>query len=534
MTPFRLSEETVRSLLAHLAKGTHAAPSGDTPLIRTDVFIAGSGPIGSTYARTIIDQDPNPRVLMADIGAQEDAVIGAHQKNAVKFQKDIDSFVYTIKGALQPTSVPSARLVSSDPSNQVSTNLPACAVTRAVGGMATHWTCACPEPHAEERKENPISKRELDALLQRGKALLDVNGDQFDESIRHRVVKSTLTDALKGTREVHSIPFGRQTVAPRTRNLSPGLGRTTVLGEELSTYKNHHFTLSPETRVTRLVPDPANPSKVVAAVCRNLKTDRDILVCAKNRPLSSPVDRYAHLKSFGTAGIRPDALGKNLTEQSIAFCQIVLKRSIVEAIKTDPAYKDLVTEHREKHPNDPLPIPFDDPEPQVTIPYSSKYPWHTQIHRDAFSYGDVGPRSDPRVVVDLRFFGKSDIVKENKVTLAMTTPISMACRSQLSLSSALERMESVTTGKMMQDMTSIANMLGGYLPGSEPQFMEAGLALHITGTTRIGNDPKTYTGFSNLWIGGNGCIPDSTACNPTLTSVAIAIKGAESVVAYLK
>ncbi len=32
----------------------------------------------------------------------------------------------------------------------------------------------------------------------------------------------------------------------------------------------------------------------------------------------------------------------------------------------------------------------------------------------------------------------------------------------------------------MQDMTSIANILGGYLPGSEPQFMEAGLALHIT------------------------------------------------------
>lgn len=63
------------------------------------------------------------------------------------------------------------------------------------------------EPHVEERKENPINQRELDTLLQRGKALLDVNGDQFDESIRHCVVKSTLADTLKGTREVRSIPL---------------------------------------------------------------------------------------------------------------------------------------------------------------------------------------------------------------------------------------------------------------------------------------------------------------------------------------
>lgn len=49
------------------------------------------------------------------------------------------------------------------------------------------------------------------------------------------------------------------------------------------------------------------------------------------------------------------------------------------------------------------------------IPYSHEFPWHCQIHRDAFSYGGVGPRADSRVVVDLRFFGKQEVKEENQV-----------------------------------------------------------------------------------------------------------------------
>ena len=104
--------------------------------------------------------------------------------------------------------------------------------------------------------------------------------------------------------------------------------------------------------------------------------------------------------------------------------QIVLKTEAIKYIspnpesdfaKKHPELAKKVKEHETTYPLDPLPIPFDDPEPQVTIPYEPLTPWHTQIHRDAFSYGDVGPRSDSRVVVDLRFFGKQDIHRDNRV-----------------------------------------------------------------------------------------------------------------------
>ncbi|KAK0220817.1 pyranose 2-oxidase [Armillaria nabsnona] len=567
MAPTRLSDADIQNLLAQLPKDRNATslksfnndPAYEIPIHRTDVFIAGSGPIASAYAHTIINQHSTARVLMAEIGAQDSPISGAHQKNAVKFQKDIDAFVHTIQGALQTTSIPvpdsyqptlaaaswapdSDSLVINgfNPCQKPSVNLPANAITRTVGGMATHWTCACPEPHAEERSMNPIPNEELDDLLQRGKVLLNIHTDQFDESIRHDVVKNTLTDAFASdpTRNVANLPLAAERRSDNKAYVHWS-GADTVLGEEISNGTHPRFKLLTETKVTQLC---YLGTEIRGVIIHDLKADRHSSV--------QLVIADAYVVACGAvctpqilwnSKIRPNALGRNLSEQSIAFCQIVLKRSIVDDIWTNPKYKEAVDGHQEKNPCDPLPIPFHDPEPQITIPYTPNYPWHTQIHRDAFSYGDVGPRTDPRVVVDLRFFGKSDISEKNEVCFSdkYTDIYGMP---QATFHVERTENDAERDHRMMNDMTNTANFLGGYLPGSEPQFMAPGLAQHITGTTRIGTDPATSVadpsskvhGLKNLWVGGNGCIPDSTACNPTLTSVAIAIKGAESIVKYIK
>ena len=118
------------------------------------------------------------------------------------------------------------------------------------------------------------------------------------------------------------------------------------------------------------------------------------------------------------SGIRPPALGVYLTEQPMAFCQIVLSQSIIDSLPSDPRFAETIRRYRKQHPNDPIPIPMNDPDPQLTIPVSTGRPWHTQIHRDAFAYGGLPPNIDNRLIVDLRWFGIVEQRKDNRVTFA--------------------------------------------------------------------------------------------------------------------
>ncbi|CAE7218642.1 unnamed protein product [Rhizoctonia solani] len=559
------------------SKVAKSGTRGNPKPLKTDVFIAGSGPIGCTFAQEILNHAQDANVLMVEVGSQDSAIIGQHHKNSIKYQKDIDAFVNVIKGALQPVSVPPAptympalgaeawspgpgqRLVSAfhNPNQTPELNLPGCAITRTVGGMATHWTCACPKPHAQEREACPLPSDEFDSLLQEAEKLLGVNKDQYDLSVRHSLVKYVLQESFDPNRTgiVDNLPLAVK------RNKNPAYvtwsGSNTILGG-YAEGKHARFDLRPEHKLLGFIREGttqttnlrAGSGAIRLALVKDIGNDVYYAIEAKAFVVACGAIGTPQIlwnSGFGLDEAKTNetrelpALGHYLAEQSIAFCQVVLKRELVEDIEDnenlDDNHRNRCIAHHAKFPQDPIHIPFADPEPQVTIPYTTDTPWHTQIHRDAFSYGDVGPKADPRLIVDLRWFGRQEINRDNYVTFSSTNT-DIYSMPQATFNVTRSKNDARTDHEMMASMCNVAQKLGAYLPGSAPQFMAPGLALHITGTTRLGkseedsvaNQYSQVHNHKNLYVGGNGVIPDSTACNPTLTSVAYALRAAREII----
>ena len=169
------------------------------------------------------------------------------------------------------------------------------------------------------------------------------------------------------------------------------------------------------------------------------------------------------------------------------------------------------------------------------IPVSKDRPWHCQIHRDAFSHGDMAPNVDSRLIVDLRWFGIVDPHPESRIYFS-DTHLDAFGMPHPTFKWILHDDDRRKQHWIMADMVRAANALGYFLPGSEPQFVAPDLPLPTTGTTRMGTTPDDSVvdensrvwGVENLYLGGTGLIPRGSASNPTLTNVAMAVRAAET------
>jgi len=525
-----------------------------TTEMTVDVLVVGSGPVGATFARRLVEAGRS--VHMIDAGAQLSKRPGWHLKNSFLYQRNIDLFASVIRGHLHTMSVPTndSPVMTLDPgafrveygkfpgflhNNQnpeqdPELNLPGAAATYGVGGMATHWTCATPRHHPTMERSEIYSDEEWDRLYTAGEALLNTHRHEFDMSLRHHVVREALRAEFTELREpyqVQNLPLAVERRADQPEFVT-WTGTDTVFGPLLDGDLNSEpFILADQHRCNRLVPTP-DGSRIAYAEVQDLQNWRTIKIHANAFVVAC--NAYLTPQLLWASGIRPDPLGRYLTEQPMAFCQIVLRQDHVDAVIDDPRFRDRVVRHREEHPEDPVPIPLGEAEPQVWIPVSQHRPWHCQIHRDAFHYGDVAPNVDGRLVVDLRWFGIVEPSYESRIAFSDVHRDSFDM-PQPTFEWRLGDQDRRNQHRMMADMLRAANALGGFLPGSEPQFVSPGLPIHVTGTVRMGTSPDDSVvdansqvwGIDNLYLGGNGLIPRGSASNPTLTSVSMALKASE-------
>jgi choline dehydrogenase-like flavoprotein len=172
------------------------------------------------------------------------------------------------------------------------------------------------------------------------------------------------------------------------------------------------------------------------------------------------------------------------------------------------------------------------------VPYAADRPFHGQVMQmDASPVPlDPGVTVRPGQVVGLGWFCRKELSPENRVRFddeAADEHGLPAIRIDYALSAADQAAIEAATVEIAEAARALGRPLG------DPFVMPPGSSLHYLGTTRMGTaddgtsvcDPTGRVwGTANLYVGGNNVIPTATACNPTLTAVALGVLTARALV----
>jgi choline dehydrogenase-like flavoprotein len=492
------------------------------PRDHVDVAIVGSGPAGSTYARLICDRLPDARVLLIEAGPVVSQPPGAHvntiQDPGARARAKVASqgptqYSYRIPSAeLRLLAHRSARdgsisahtgLFLLGATQEASPGFPAASLANNVGGMGAHWFGACPRPAGTERI-GFLDEPTLDGALATAERLLRVSTTQFAGSelaARREGVLSGLFDHGRAPeRRVQPMPLAMSREAPGTGQSGPAV----ILGALLSDPPDH-FELRPGTLCRRVV---MNGDRAAGVELVDLASATAYQVAADTVVIAADTLRTPQL--LFASGVRPAALGCHLNEHPYVAAILELD---------EPGYEPGDPELNALMPASGVTwVPFD----------GDRFPMQAQLHQWAN-------------LLAIGIFMPKEIAWDNRVEFS-DSAVDWRELPSMRLRYSLSAADLQVVERAREAMATITRAWTGRSTGERPGLMPNGTSLHYQGTVRMGSEDDGNSvcdrhsrvwGTQNLYVAGNGVIPTSTACNPTLTSVALAVIGAHEVVGQL-
>ncbi|MBE3015976.1 GMC family oxidoreductase N-terminal domain-containing protein [Microbispora sp. NEAU-D428] len=493
------------------------------------VLIVGSGPTGATYARVLLEQVPPATVLMVEAGPMITSPPGMNVKNIPSADEQAAARLASQgrAGEAGVSGIPGGVVVEGTITARQGTHLigraaegspgmPAAAVATCVGGQGAHWTCATPRPAGSERITF-VDEAEWDEHVATAEGLLHVNKAAFGDSPQAAAILECVREefAADGI-AVRPLPVAAD---PRPDGTLRWSGTDVVLCPVLD---DPRFTLRPETLCVRLVRDG---DRVVGAVLRDLGSGVEEEVRADAVVVAADAIRTPQL--LWASGIRPAALGRYLTEHPLVFGVVAVREGLL------PSQQGVAT------PVDPI-------RAVVSIGYDEeRHPYHAQL-----MYSPVCPvplpedsphRDNPAGYVGMGWGVRKWPRPEDRLFFDDEQPDENGLPS-IRIAYELTEREHAELERARAHQARAAAALGEFVTGT-PVLMPAGSSLHYMGTVRMGPaddgtcvcDPWSRVwGLSGLVLAGNGLIPTANSCNPTLTSVALAVRGARALAAELR
>lgn len=492
-----------------------------------NVLIVGSGPAGSTYARTIADLRPGARILIAEVGPRLGDGIGEHAMNVDEEQREamqllaqgpdagiarpglsLELFTPREDGSTPPPFIfPGLYLVGERAQADGEWGLPVAAMSSGVGGMGVHWGGSAPRPTSTERIDL-FGEDELDALYGRAEQLLRVSADLHGDDellpdLRAALAAEFDADAPGGPQ----VGFMASAVS-RQGSLLRVSGTEAILGDVLT---RDGVELRPDTLVRRItvrggVAVGADLLDRTSGEAYSVEADR-VVVCADS--LRTPQLLFA-------SGVRPRALGHHLNDhfQVVTFAK--LREEFVR-----PAPEGLL-------PTGSIRIPFiagvRPMQGQVVALSRSNYQLPIADLLGGFMSLDE--------LAIMPWYGAKDIQFSDAVHFS-DDETDFYGMPAMNITYTLTATDHRTIEQMRVNCERSAKAVGEML--AAPDLAPGGSSLHYQGTVRMGTADDgtsvcdTYArvwGTEHLYVGGNGLIPTSTACNPTLTNVALAVRAA--------
>ncbi|GAA1981534.1 GMC oxidoreductase [Microbacterium pumilum] len=515
------------------------------------IAIVGSGPIGSAYARLLVEEVPDARVVMFEAGPQVTPVPGASVRNIIdpdEKERAREMSQGPQAGALRESlGIPAGVVVEGMFTARQGTHLidfggegsghaptfAAAAASTNVGGMGAHWTCATPSPSFSE-KIPFIPDDEWDELLETAKSLLHVQDAAFADSAVGEGIRALLAEEFAGELPdgygVSTLPVAGD---PQPDGSMRWAGADVVLGPlvDPSSPLSERFELHDLSLVRRVEVADGRATGVTVQDLRTHETrfvPADVVVVA--------ADAFRTPQLLWASGIRPRALGHYLTEHPVVITTVAVDADKIGRFATE---EDLDAEiaRRSVNPADPVAavnrIPFSEPgHPfSLQVMYAENPPFQLDPSHPAsgnrWGYVNMGygMRKRPRFEDGVTF---DDAEPDYRGFPNMTIQYELTDAENAESAAATERLRRA------------GGAIGTFI--AEPRLLPNGSSLHYMGTTRIGEsddgtsvaDPWSRVwGVGSLFVGGNGVIPTANTMNPTLMSIAVAVRGARKAAAEL-
>ncbi|WP_435582266.1 GMC oxidoreductase [Amycolatopsis thermoflava] len=498
---------------------------------RVDVAIVGSGPAGAAYARILSEQAPHATIAVFEAGPVVSDPPGAHVRNiadpvqraraqrrsegprphtAASPADPLDDYAADRERLVRPGTF----LLPDGWRQPGEDGLPAAAMSSNAGGMAAHWTGACPRPGGSERI--PFVPG-LDRLLTEAERLLGVSAKVLADAPLAGEVRARLGAALDAgrpdDRRVQPMPLAVRRTADGRLVWS---GSDVVFGEVTRT--NPNFGLFDESVATRVL---LRDGAVRGVTVRDLQTGAEHEVAASSVVVAADSLRTPQL--LHASGVRLPALGRYLNDQPQVVLAVRL-RDVPAAPEADPADGGITAQSGVSW-----------------VPFTDDHPFHGQVMQlDASPVPIEGDPPAPGSIVGLGWFCAKDLQAGDRVAFSDTETDHHGLPA-LRIHYTLTARDRDNLRAAREAIVEAAHALGDVLD-PEPLTFPPGASLHYQGTVRMGPaddgtsvcDPASRVwGVRGLHVAGNGVIPTATACNPTLTAVALAVAGARALAADL-